>query len=244
MRFGIAVRRGRAFVSNTARHLRAGHPLRESTRYFWPWWESLASGRSPLDDEIPWICFSAIDFLYTALRPDMTVFEYGTGGSTLFWARRVRQVYAVEHDRAWYERVRDVVMKQGCRNVDLRLCEPTVAVGNIDSPASLDGFASGDMIYHGYSFETYVRSIESFPDHSFDVVLIDGRARPACFAHAHPKLRPGGYLILDNPERPHYYSVHDTLRCAGWPCFEFHGPVPSIPNFSETTIWVKSGRIR
>ena len=242
MKPSVAFRRGRTFVSNTAGHLRAGYPLRDAVRYFWPWWQSLESGRSPLDDEIPWICFSAIDFLRAALRPDMAVFEYGTGGSTLFWARRVREVYGVEHDRVWCERVRGAAAQRGYTNVEVNLCEPSIAMGPIGTPADLDGFASDDQAFRGLSFEMYVRSIESFSDHSFDIVLIDGRARPACFAHAHPKVRPGGYLILDNSERPYYQGIHDTLHHLGWPSFDFNGPAPSASCFGRTTIWVKTSR--
>jgi hypothetical protein len=40
---------------------------------------------SPLEIELPWISYAAIDFLDGYLKPDMTVYEYGSGGSTLFF---------------------------------------------------------------------------------------------------------------------------------------------------------------
>ena len=40
---------------------------------------------SPLEIQLPWISYGAIDFLDGYLKPDMTVYEYGSGGSTLFF---------------------------------------------------------------------------------------------------------------------------------------------------------------
>lgn len=50
---------------------------------------------------IPWYTYPAIEFLEPRLRPDLRVFEYGSGWSTLWWAERVASVHAVEHDAAW-----------------------------------------------------------------------------------------------------------------------------------------------
>ncbi len=54
------------------------------------------------------------------------------------------------------------------------------------------------------SFEKYVRSIDRFIDKSLDLVIIDGRARLSCITHALKKIRPGGYLMLDDSERERY----------------------------------------
>src|SRR4051812_14883663 len=57
---------------------------------------NVVSRRTPLDLEIPWFSYAAIDFLDAALRTNMTVFEYGSGGSTLFFAKRAKSVFTVE----------------------------------------------------------------------------------------------------------------------------------------------------
>src|SRR5437762_2857857 len=56
---------------------------------------------------LPWLTYPAIEFLAARVRPEMRVFEYGSGQSTLWWAARVRQVISCEHDPAWAERLRD-----------------------------------------------------------------------------------------------------------------------------------------
>ena len=67
--------------------------------------------REPLNREgqpIPWITYPSLSFLEPRIQRQMTVFEYGTGASTLWWSQRVDQVVACEHDRAWYERTRSM----------------------------------------------------------------------------------------------------------------------------------------
>jgi precorrin-6B methylase 2 len=71
------------------------------------WFRSFAEGRS-VDLEgnpIPFITYPALDFLKRRIRPEMVVFEYGSGASTLWWASHVRRVVACEHDPEWYRKV-------------------------------------------------------------------------------------------------------------------------------------------
>lgn len=49
-------------------------------------------------DPLPWMTYPFIEFLTPRLRSDWTVFEYGAGASTVFFAQRVASVVAVEHD--------------------------------------------------------------------------------------------------------------------------------------------------
>jgi precorrin-6B methylase 2 len=57
------------------------------------------------DDVIPWMNFSMVEFLQERLPSDVRLFEYGSGASTRFWAKRVRQVISCEHDETWYARI-------------------------------------------------------------------------------------------------------------------------------------------
>lgn len=58
-------------------------------------------------DPIPWFTYSILDFLKGRLRKDMRLLEYGSGNSTLFFSARIDHVVSVEHDRIWYDRVKD-----------------------------------------------------------------------------------------------------------------------------------------
>jgi hypothetical protein len=71
------------------------------------WFRSYRAGR-PVDRAgrpLPMYTYSAVHFLGPRLCPDQRVFEFGSGYSTLWYAERVREVVAVEHDAAWAEEV-------------------------------------------------------------------------------------------------------------------------------------------
>ena len=209
-------------------------------RHFPAWWSSLDDNKTPIDDEQPWIAFAAIRFLEKILRKDMRVYEYGSGGSTLFFAARVQEVISAEHDKDWHAKVQGELNKKRIYNCQLRLFEPIPALTSRNQDISDPNayISSGDN-YRGMSFEAYASSINGYPDDYFDIVLIDGRSRPSCFKHAEKKVKKGGYLILDNAESPHYSYIHNTLSNQEWIKYDFFGLFPYLYHFSETCIWHK-----
>lgn len=79
--------------------------------------------RKPLSVGLPWIRLKAIRFLEHHLSGEMTVFEYGSGGSTIFFAQRCRRVISVEDDSEWAAAVRERLDELRLTNVDLQLHE-------------------------------------------------------------------------------------------------------------------------
>ena len=72
------------------------------------WFRSLVLSASvdARGEPLPWITYASLRFLESKLSPEMEVFEFGSGASTLWWARRVRRVVSCEDDREWFERTR------------------------------------------------------------------------------------------------------------------------------------------
>jgi hypothetical protein len=64
-------------------------------------WECVDRNGSP----IPWYTYPAIEYLKQLDFADKTVFEYGSGYSTVFWARRCKKLVSIEDDEEWYERI-------------------------------------------------------------------------------------------------------------------------------------------
>ncbi|MEI6085198.1 MAG: hypothetical protein WCS70_12970 [Verrucomicrobiota bacterium] len=123
----------------------------------------------------------------------MKVFEYGSGGSTVFFARHAGQVFSVEHDPAWHGHVGKTLAAQQLTNCHYLLRVPQSVAGVAVAAEGKHAFIDErEWEYPGMSFETYVRSIDVHPDRTFDLVLVDGRARADCIAHAISKIRPGG----------------------------------------------------
>lgn len=212
-------------------------------RHAWRWSQSLLAGREPLADASPWVTFDCQAWLERWLAPTMRVFEWGSGGSTLFLACRVRELVTIEHDERWASRVRerldaDAQARAHCdhRVVPARRdAERTRAAHPAGAPHGTLDYRSSDEAWAGHVFDDYARAIDGYADESFDLVIVDGRARNACVAHALPKVLRGGFLLLDNAERVEYQPSIERL--AAWPGMRFFGPGPYNTYPWETRVW-------
>lgn len=158
----------------------------------------------PFKNPIPWLVYDAVDYIEPFLFKGMNVFEYGSGASTLYWRNHGANVVSVEHDVDWYLKVRRHVRKDN--GIRYYLIEPTYdGVTDID-PAEPFQYGSEDKAWEGYEFFDYASSIETYPNDYFDLVVVDGRARPSCIAHSVSKINEGGFLILDNSDRDYYLA--------------------------------------
>ena len=181
------------------------------------WFDSVRL-RGPVDRHhhpLPWYTYPAIYWLQTALKGTERVFEYGSGNSTLWFAKRVSSVVAVEHDEAWTRRLRPRLPD----NVTLRF---------VPTAASETSIEEGDP---------YVSAIAQDETVRYDVIVVDGRARNACCHTAVRHLQPGGLLILDNSNRTPYEPANRFLARNGFARIDFIGPVPGNVGWSATSAY-------
>jgi len=213
-----------------------GSVTRESLRsYYWPWLVSVCLSRDTIASARPWITYPAARFLEGLLSRDTRVFEYGAGGSTLFFAKRVGELVTVEHDRLWLEKTAARMRQRRGVRWQAQLHVPVAATAPRRLPASdPEAYASTAPEFEGMSFRDYAAAIERYADNYFDIVLIDGRARPSCFRHAIAKVKFGGYVVLDNAEREQYAWVEEAAEKLGFEKREFWGPGPYNRYFWRT----------
>ena len=76
-----------------------------------------------LDRERPWFVKGSIELLDELLTPAMNALEFGSGGSTLFLARRVKHVVSFEDDKRWFGGVVKTLKAKGLSNVRMVLYE-------------------------------------------------------------------------------------------------------------------------
>ena len=72
------------------------------------WFKSVENNK-PIDllgNSIPWIAYPALEFIQARIKPGINIFEYGSGHSTIYWAKKGANVVSVEHDKLWYEKVK------------------------------------------------------------------------------------------------------------------------------------------
>ena len=129
----------------------------------------------PLDSDgepYPWYTYPAVEYLKQLDFSDKTVFEYGCGHSTLFWAARAARVVSVEHNAGWYDLVKG------------KLPANCTLVHEPESDAYAAAIAKFDA-----QFDVIV--VDG---------LVTGRTRIKCARAAIPYLRDGGMIILDNSD--------------------------------------------
>ena len=192
------------------------------------------------DKKIPWIPIKAKIWLDNNLRSDMVVFEYGSGLSTLYFSEKVNKIVSIEHDKEWYNKTYDK-LKEKIPNLEYFLIEPEHLETGIKEQVNK---IYQSHLYQDFYFTKYVQSIDKYPDGHFDLVFIDGRARIGCILHSIDKIKPGGYIILDNSDAKRYKAAQKILK--NYNRVDFYGIATSNPysrhskiNFTKTSIWTK-----
>jgi hypothetical protein len=208
----------------------------KSWKYFREWFSSFRKGKSLLEKGVPWMPYLAIQRLKDFLKPQMLVFEYGSGGSTVFFAQRVKRVFSVEHDPRWHALVSEALRMRNLTNCEYLLREPRRIGPPPKGEPSIYGANARPQDHPEMNFDSYVRAIECHPDEPFDLVVVDGQARTACIEHALKKMRRGGYLLLDNSNNP---DIADSVQAMPpYPRTDFHGVAPGWPPARwRTTVW-------
>lgn len=128
--------------------------------------------------DLPWLTRDAIVALDSLLWPSDIGIEFGSGRSTVWLASRIRHLVSIERRPNWYGKVSEEIAKKKLTNVDYRL------VGSIE----------GDIP----DYKTYLMAIDEARHESLDFALIDDIYRDECILRVIPKIRAGGFLILDN----------------------------------------------
>ncbi len=184
------------------------------TRYAYP---------NPLSMHQAMLPYSVLRFIKQRQPPIQTVFEYGSGGSTLWFANRVKSLISIEHDPNWYLLVKKELERCNKTNVKINLKKPNNKRSKYSSAV-----VSGN-------FEQYVKSIDRVANKSLDFVLVDGRCRVPCIVRCLPKIREGGYVMLDDSDRLRYQSIPKRLN--SWIRRDFWGI--RVFNFepAHSTVW-------
>ncbi|MES2266389.1 MAG: FkbM family methyltransferase [Bacteroidota bacterium] len=177
-------------------------------------WFKAFDTRSPVDQDgnpIPWVTYSFIDFIKTRLTKQHSVFEFGSGNSTYFYAKYAGKVVSVEHDKEWFDKIEKSAAKPG--NSELIFCE---------------------LVYDG----DYCRMPVKL-NSKFDIVIVDGRDRVNCCKQAVEALTANGVVVLDDSERDVYKEGVDFLVSQGFKHLLLSGISPGLFYRKSTSVFYK-----
>lgn len=60
-------------------------------------------------EPIPWLTYPAIEYINQYNLNEMSIFEFGCGNSSLFWAKRAKKVISIENDINWFMYVKKYI---------------------------------------------------------------------------------------------------------------------------------------
>jgi hypothetical protein len=180
--------------------LRSTMPTFRSVSYYLHKYQALRFEKRNPDK--PWLNKQAIDTFDTLLLPSDLIVECGSGRSTAWFCKKTANVISIENDLTWYNIVKQQLADKGCTNVDYRFAE-----------YSFDGDQEKN---------DYIRQIQSLPDNSVDVCLIDGGPRSYCGLELLPKLKSGGIMAIDDAH--HYFPSNSRSVNA----FRTEAKIPSM----------------
>lgn len=146
----------------------------------------------------PWMSNQEIDLILKHLKPEYTMLEWGSGGSTLTFSKYVDKYYSIEHNEEWYLKVHQALGNSGLRD----------KVFNYYVEQNLP--KSKPSKYE--EFKDYIEGISKL-NTTFNAILVDGRARPHCALYAYDYLEDDGVLFIhDYFVRPHYHFVEEKYQ--------------------------------
>jgi hypothetical protein len=172
--------------------------------------------RTIFQPDLPWLSYDAVKFVDTLPLKNESVFEWGSGRSTVWFAKRCRELISIENNQIWHQRVLGMLEKKRlshvkCLHYELSESDLKVAPDSQTQPL-------------------YVTVIDSIPEKSLGLVVVDGYGlRHACIQRALPKIRKDGYLLIDNTD---WIKLEDWKVPPDWPIVH-----RSRNAFTETTIW-------
>lgn len=158
---------------------------------------------------LPWVTYSFIDFIRYRINKKLTVFEYGSGSSTEFYAKRAGAVTSVEHDKDWF----DLVSKKNPANAEIIFCK-----------LERDG--------------DYSKKAKSLGK-KFDIIIVDGRDRVNCCKYSIDALSTSGVIVLDDSEREIYHPARVFLKQHGFKELSFSGISPGLFYEKATSVFYK-----
>jgi len=141
-----------------------------------------------------WVTYKAKSWLEKWFKPHHVGWEFGSGYSTIWIAKKVKFLTSVDNNKGWHDQVRKMIKNYKISNVKL--------------------FYEADL-------SVYPLIIDVCDNETLDFLYVDGRNRVACVKSGYIKIKKGGILILDNSDRERYGEAFKLL--SDWPRLDFAG---------------------
>jgi hypothetical protein len=171
----------------------------------------------------PWYTYPAIEYLSQYDFSNCTVFEYGSGSSSRFWAQRALTVTSVESDPVWYETVKSNLAPN---QTVLLLPDKNDYVNSIHSSGGLFDVIIIDAIYR---FNCAVQAVKRI--HPEGVIILDNSD---WYPNTAKVLRENGFTQID-------FSGWGPINSYAWCTSLFTRSLNKISRKNEDAVSVLGG---
>jgi len=180
-----------------------------------PWqipyyWMYSVRSSSPLEVALPWWSLPAINFVDRKISRTSHVFEYGSGGSTLFLAQRFARLKSIEQDPEWTLKVSQQLDDHKLTNVEILQSEINLS--------SKEEFECSEYLLR--------------LNKNYDLIVVDGEdhfgpnstwsSRTSCFKRAERFINKGGVILVDDSWR--YPEIRKISNAKNFKIMEGIGP--------------------
>jgi hypothetical protein len=167
--------------------------------------DNIVLRKTAIERGLPWMSWKAIDFLQGHITPGLRVFEWGGGGSTIFFADRGCHVTTVESSEFWKQVIQNryrATERSGSLEIRFIPAETRDPRAVTDYIQSIDDGAPWDIIVIDGLEEAYISRID-------------------CIRHISGAVRKGSIAVLDDSYRSGYKDAPNILQ--GWERRVFRG---------------------
>lgn len=166
---------------------------------------------------LPWISYSSIKYLKRFLSPKKNVLEFGSGMSTLWYAKHAGHVFSVEDCKPWFNSISSIIKKNNIENIEY-------------------------VYLSGHEYANYKNN----SNEKYDLIMIDGKNRHECALTAINLVNKDGLIYLDNSDKHTNVENGDT-KLAEMVLLNFaklnNAEITYFTDFSPTSFFVQQGML-
>lgn len=140
---------------------------------------------------VPWVAPEGgekiIEFLEKIVNKDSKILEFGSGGSTVWFAKRAKSILSFEDTLIFYQAVTEKLGRLKLKNAKVL-----------------------------YVPEYPRKGQRFFKKNTYDLIYLDGHRRPACCRQTMMTVKKGGYIIIPDGNNTPVIRMKSMLADARW----------------------------
>lgn len=209
------------------------------------WLESKSLNLSVMNGEpVPWITYPAIHFIKQIDLSNSIVVEFGSGASTLFFAKRCKKIISYEFDEKYLNALKSNIRDTNIEFVDGSFIWSLGSKNGLDPEQEIS--LKNDIDFNKSQikrdeYNSVATSLRNLSDNiaQANFVIVDGGPRNFLTVFISKHLNKDASLLIDNSDLEYVRYSFASLKRAGYCEIPFFGFGPLNPYEFKTSIFIK-----